>query len=584
MKKGLALILSALLMICPLNFVADAEFSEDNIEIEIVKNYIDVTVTAEMSGTMTAQLIDDGLQNFYGIGFDNSPIETDGNYTYTFSFKLPSTARSGTYRVRVGNNVSLTTKTFNFMSPIDKGKYYDGLEMASDIRSYLETNSSLSPVDLTEYLALTDVLPLVNSAIDSLDLATGIDYENDSYDEIETKATEKEILFKEKFESVMKAAVIVDTESENWSALLDELFDSGEFDSKYYDETTAGAALLARDDVYENFKDEVSKMTELDFSECVSAFDRATLITLEQKKDYGTLKTAFLYYEDKGAISPNMSNINALVNAGKDTELWKQLRDKENADCDDLVSNAESIAQTLVDSGILNTPAGGNSIGGGGGGGSRPATPTTDEPKNPSPTVSVGETNDEEGTNIEAPVFSDISHVEWAKDAIDYLAKEGVISGRGNGEFAPDDFVTREEFVKMIVCAFDLTHEGAVCDFSDVSEESWSYSYIASAYRLGIVSGSGEEFNPSERVQRQDMATILYRVCEMTGIENSASSVSFKDQNAISDYAKEAVEKLSGLGIINGMDDGNFMPKESMTRAQAAKVIYGLLTLLGGVE
>ena len=370
MKKALTLILSAFLVMCPV--IVNAEFSEENIEIAIDRNYINVTVLADSDGTMTAQLVSEEVPNLYGISFDSVPVEENGNYKYNFSFKLPTAAATGTYRVRVGNNVAPTTKTFNYTSPKDKGRFYDGLELTADIKGYLGENSALSPVELTEYMALGDVLSLVNSAIDDLDLTTGIDYENDTYDEIESKATACETLFKETFETIMKPAVVMDAKSEDWSGILDSLFESEEFDSKYYDEATSGTALLLNNDVYQNFKDEVSAMTSLNFLECVSAFDRATLLTLEEKKDYGTLKTAFLYYEDKGVISPDMSNINALVNAGKDTELWKQLRDKENSDCDDLVSNAESIALTLVNSGILNPPSGGSSVGGGGGGGSRP--------------------------------------------------------------------------------------------------------------------------------------------------------------------------------------------------------------------
>ena len=50
----------------------------------------------------------------------------------------------------------------------------------------------------------------------------------------------------------------------------------------------------------------------------------------------------------------------------------------------------------------------------------------------------------------------------------------------------------------------------------------------------------------------------------------------------IAEYAKDAVETLTAAGIINGMGDGVFAPCGTVTRAQAAKVVYGLLNLIGG--
>ena len=62
------------------------------------------------------------------------------------------------------------------------------------------------------------------------------------------------------------------------------------------------------------------------------------------------------------------------------------------------------------------------------------------------------------------------------------------------------------------------------------------------------------------------------------------NNVTFTDESEISDYAKEAVSYLASAGIINGMGDGTFAPAGTVTRAQAAKVVYGLLNLVGGVK
>ena len=46
-------------------------------------------------------------------------------------------------------------------------------------------------------------------------------------------------------------------------------------------------------------------------------------------------------------------------------------------------------------------------------------------------------------------------------------------------------------------------------------------------------------------------------------------------------WAAEYIEFLAREGIISGMGDGTFAPNSSCTRAQAARIIYGLIKLEG---
>ena len=75
------------------------------------------------------------------------------------------------------------------------------------------------------------------------------------------------------------------------------------------------------------------------------------------------------------------------------------------------------------------------------------------------------------------------------------------------------------------------------------------------------------------------MAVILDRIASFKGIDiRNDNSVEFSDDSDISEYAKKSVYKLCSAKIINGFEDGSFAPHSSLTRAQAAKVIYMLLT------
>ena len=170
--------------------------------------------------------------------------------------------------------------------------------------------------------------------------------------------------------------------------------------------------------------------------------------------------------------------------------------------------------------------------------------------------------------------FSDIDNVAWAKDAILYLAEKGIVSGRGDKKFAPDELVTREEFVKMIVSAAGVYDENAKCDFSDVAEGSWYASYVASAVNNGLVSGQSETvFGVGKPITRQDVCVISAKLLDV----KADDVLSYDDADEISEYAKEGVMKLSSCGIVSGMGDNKFMPQMTCTRAQAAKIIYGII-------
>ena len=177
--------------------------------------------------------------------------------------------------------------------------------------------------------------------------------------------------------------------------------------------------------------------------------------------------------------------------------------------------------------------------------------------------------------------FSDLAGYDWAKDAILTLAADGIINGKSQGVFAPADNVTRAEFAKIIVGAFGLTDSSATANFADTPKGHWSYSYVASAVANKIVTGvSANSFNPDGKITRQDMATICYRALASLGVDTSAAGkVEFADAASISDYAKEAVDVLSGLGIINGKDEGKFAPNDYATRAEAAKIVHMLRAL-----
>jgi len=191
----------------------------------------------------------------------------------------------------------------------------------------------------------------------------------------------------------------------------------------------------------------------------------------------------------------------------------------------------------------------------------------------------------ESTTPIKKKHFSDMENASWAEEACEYLAEKEILSGKSEGVFAPLDLITREEFVAIIVRAFKFEKYADNNMFSDLSESDWCYGYVLAANQNGIINGVTENsFGKGMNISRQDMATILYRVMTVKGVEQgeTVNSVNFSDEENIADYAKEAVEFLSSRGIINGMNDGSFCGEDNAQRAQAAQMIYKVLKSMEG--
>lgn len=174
--------------------------------------------------------------------------------------------------------------------------------------------------------------------------------------------------------------------------------------------------------------------------------------------------------------------------------------------------------------------------------------------------------------------FNDMQGVLWALEAVDALAERGTIMGVGDGKFAPNDMVKREEFVTMIIRAFKLELSDGINDFSDVANNEWYVSYVVTAKKMGITFGKPDgTFGVGEPISREDGAVMAYRVAELLETKLAVGETKeFVDKEQISGYAAEAIDALSQAQVINGMPDGTFVPQGKVTRAQAAIIIYNL--------
>lgn len=189
---------------------------------------------------------------------------------------------------------------------------------------------------------------------------------------------------------------------------------------------------------------------------------------------------------------------------------------------------------------------------------------------------------EEEDSTKSEYFFDDMGDALWAQDMVHALVGKGVISQNSERAFRPMDNISREEVVKMLVTVVGSHNADAKSTLSDVDASHWATSYIATAQELGIVQGNADgTFGLGQQITRQDMAVMIYRTFAMLGIDLTAGSAEFSDAGEIAGYAKDAVSALEKIGIINGMGDNTFAPGANATRAQAAKVIYVMMEVLG---
>ncbi|KAB3530047.1 S-layer homology domain-containing protein [Alkaliphilus serpentinus] len=173
------------------------------------------------------------------------------------------------------------------------------------------------------------------------------------------------------------------------------------------------------------------------------------------------------------------------------------------------------------------------------------------------------------------------NYVEWAKEAVDILIKESIISEEEALSFASQSKIKRAEFTKLIVELLDLPSIETDMRFTDVSEDDKDYISIMKAVAAGIVKGRGDKFYPDDEITREEMAVILVRALKFKKVKYPLESViSFKDYEEISHWARESVEISLKYGLLQGVGNNEFQPKEYTSRAQAAMVASRFLSLI----
>ena len=169
--------------------------------------------------------------------------------------------------------------------------------------------------------------------------------------------------------------------------------------------------------------------------------------------------------------------------------------------------------------------------------------------------------------------FDDVAKSAWYYNAVEYVAENGIMSGVSAREFAPNAGFSRAMLAQTLYAMSGKPAVKAEETFADVAANAWYADAVNWAAEKGYVSGVGDgKFAPDASVTREQMALILYRYA---GSPDASGMVlrEFADGDSVSAYAVDAIRWAVHEGLISGMENNTLAPQGTATRAQVAQIL-----------
>ncbi|HIU57412.1 MAG TPA: S-layer homology domain-containing protein [Candidatus Ornithomonoglobus merdipullorum] len=532
-------------------------------EIEFDYNSGKLTIqgtTEKPNETITLNILKPGvdIEQLYGENGEsilhNDYTVTDGSGRYVFNISIPEGTEKGQYIGYIGASSFDSPEEFTlaYMSGEEYSEAIERLSAAAgDADEFKKVLSEIGSEigftnSLTDSVDADETAELLRNAVSELGLSTTDSGEN-----------------KRIYDTVTVIQAFNENKMTDFADYADSILIDNENTIGFYKDIISGGS---GEQVFINA---MSGKNISGIDEFETALEDAVMISVARYPDgIGNIEKVLKEYKDRtGAKTESAKNANYSAVAGRTYSSVDALIEAFN---DSVESNGSG--------GGSGSGGGGGSTGGGGGGGS---------------TGGGGGSVSSSHGNIASPInpsnptaaelgikFEDLNSVPWAYEAISKLFSAGVISGRSETIFAPNDFVTREEFAKLVVTAFGFNDDNFTNNYIDVPAGAWYEQYVCSATEHGICNGVGDSgFGVGANITRQDMCVMIYNAIKANGDSLASGEITFSDAADIAGYAAEAVGALANAGIVNGVGDNMFDPNGTATRAQAAVIINNALEM-----
>lgn len=529
-------------------------------EIETYVNFDtrDVTISGSVEqaafNRMVSVIVSDGKKQYY---VDTVGTDSDGSYNLTF--RMPEDAGTGSYKISVDalGLSDVIEYEFYFAKGQDITNTLTSINNTANagaMRNVVDDNTAVLNIPEEWYSSLGSAgkTAIAEALYKSKPYKTISDATDVAYKELAVQA----FRYAGNADSIEKAL--------------------GKFNDVYNinEDTAVCYELYTNSGFGKEAREIMVSYDSKNVDEVVTAYNESVLLAaINNSKD--PLSIQQLISDYRVVIPFSLDTYNKADSEKMAAYLYKNTHYKSMSALETAIADAYKQQSS---SGSTGGSGGGSSSGGGGGSSSGGKSGGSSGVIN-SPPTSGGYNAVQMADNTDTAIFSDLIDAQWAREAIEYLAERNIVSGIGNNKFEPGSYVTREQFVLMIINAFNMQKAGASSDFDDIPKNHWAYDAVSSACESGIVFGlSDSEFGTGQRITRQDMAVIAYRAAKLAGYEfDGTGEITFADKAEISDYALESVSGMSANGIINGYPDGRFGPSDTANRAQAAQIIYSII-------
>lgn len=173
-----------------------------------------------------------------------------------------------------------------------------------------------------------------------------------------------------------------------------------------------------------------------------------------------------------------------------------------------------------------------------------------------------------------AQPFDDVPSYDWAYEPVTMLHQMDIINGYENNEFKPERNISRAEFITMAANALHLESASANTTFKDNNQiPAWANPSVQAAVQSGLLDGYEDgTLRPNQPISRAEIVTILVKGFHLP--LSTSYSLQYTDRNAIPTWAVNYVRTAASEGLVDGYEDGRFVPNNPAKRSEVASIIY----------
>lgn len=171
--------------------------------------------------------------------------------------------------------------------------------------------------------------------------------------------------------------------------------------------------------------------------------------------------------------------------------------------------------------------------------------------------------------------FLDVRLSDWFCEYVRYVYENGLMVGTSSDAFSPNTTTSRGMLVTILYRLED-SPAAANTYFSDVPLNQYYAQAASWAAENSIATGYGDgRYGPDDPITREQIVAILMNYAQFKGMDTNVQSnlTQFSDRDLIDDYAWDAMVWANAVGVINGKGGGILDPDGPATRAEVATIL-----------